>query len=565
MIPYIIGTILVIIALLIVGLILRKRTYDAVDRLESWKMDIMHRNTAAELAKIKGLNLSGETQEKFESWKEQWEAIVTKELPDIEEWLFEAEDAADRYRFSTAKKVIHRIEETLNAIENKIARMLEELDDLLLSEETSRKEIESLKPLAHKVHQHLLKNGDQFGKAITRFLKEIERIEEQFVKYDQLVEQGNYIEAKHLVDQITLDLEVLNERANEYPEILDLCLNHLPAQLRDLTIGIQDMENDGYYLGHLGFKENIDQYHTRLNDAIKSLEKGSISEVEIVVTEMSDQIKDMYEQLEQEAIAKSYIDTQISRYQDKHDTLGASFSKTKEEVDMLKKSYYFDDHDMEKYLQMEKLITSSKNDLINMLEEINENKSSYIELRNKIETGFKRIEELQQNHSDFKKKIRSLRKEELEAKETLSQLNFRIKELNRKIKKSNLPGVPNFIWNILEEATHKNARVIKALDKQPLDMSEVKQALADSEITIDNAVNQVDMMLDQAYLTEQVIQYANRYRSRDPFLAAKLSEAERLFRSYEYELSLEHAAKAIEEIEPGALKVIEANQEALLS
>ena len=147
MIPYIIGVILLIITLLIVGLILRKRIYDTVDRQEMWKMDIMNRNTAAELARIKGLNLSGETQEKFEAWKERWEFIVAKELPEVSDYLYEAEDAADRYRFSSAKKIVQKVDDTLNSIEKDIEKMLDELNELLESEESSRKDIEKIQQI----------------------------------------------------------------------------------------------------------------------------------------------------------------------------------------------------------------------------------------------------------------------------------------------------------------------------------------------------------------------------------------------------------------------------------
>ncbi|WP_010099199.1 septation ring formation regulator EzrA, partial [Ornithinibacillus scapharcae] len=50
------------------------------------------------------------------------------------------------------------------------------------------------------------------------------------------------------------------------------------------------------------------------------------------------------------------------------------------------------------------------------------------------------------------------------------------------------------------------------------------------------------------------------YRSKFPLLAARLAEAEGLFRSYNYEVALEQAASALEEVEPGALKRIEENQ-----
>src|SRR5690625_2451077 len=97
-----IGLILVVITLLIIGLNLRKRVYDNVDRLEVWKLYIMNRNTASEIARIKDLNLSGETLEKFETWKDRWEKILTKDLPNIEELLYEAEEAGDRYQIGRA-------------------------------------------------------------------------------------------------------------------------------------------------------------------------------------------------------------------------------------------------------------------------------------------------------------------------------------------------------------------------------------------------------------------------------------------------------------------------------
>src|SRR5690625_492331 len=154
----IIGIILFIVLILIVGFIMRKRIYDAVDRQEIWKMDILNRNTASQLARIKGLNLSGEAQEKFEIWKNKWEYIATKELPDIEDYLFKAEDLADKYRFPSAHKIIAKTDESLELIETNIEEMLKELDELLLSERKSREKIDALKPDLEELRKKVLYN-----------------------------------------------------------------------------------------------------------------------------------------------------------------------------------------------------------------------------------------------------------------------------------------------------------------------------------------------------------------------------------------------------------------------
>ncbi|MBP1947815.1 septation ring formation regulator EzrA [Virgibacillus litoralis] len=559
---YIIGIILVIIALIIVGLILRKRVYDVVDRLEAWKMDIMNRNIASQLGRIKSLNLSGETQEKFEAWKERWEYIVTKELPDIEEYLFDAEEAADRYRFSTAKKTLRKVEQTLQSIEKDIKNMLEELDELMESEESSRKEIEQIQPDIKALRKKLSQNRYQYGKAEVRFDVEIDELDEQLNQYNELVGSGDYSEAHQLVEDLKQKLEALQIQIDAFPTIYKTCKHDLPAQLDELCKGLRDMKEDGYRIEHLGFEKEVHNYQRRLLDCVSALEKGDTYEAGIVIEEIEERIAEMYQLLEKEAIAKNYVEAKVPSYQEALNSLEENFHTTKEEVETLKKTYYFEDSDMEKYLSLEKSILKLKNQLEELSNDIETENSTHSDLRVKLENGFQQVDDLQQKHDEFKKHIQNLRKDELEAKEKLTDMKNELYHINRRLNKSNIPGVPGFIWNIMEEASEKNARVLKLLDKHPLDITAVQHALTDAKTAVDHVTEQTEIMLDQAFLTEQVIQYANRYRSQYPILAAKLSESERLFRSYEYDLAIEQAAKAVEEIEPGALKRIEEYQKA---
>ncbi|HLS59644.1 MAG TPA: septation ring formation regulator EzrA [Virgibacillus sp.] len=556
-----IGLILVVITLLIIGLILRKRVYDNVDRQEVWKLDIMNRNTASEIARIKDLNLSGETLEKFESWKDRWENILTKELPNIEELLYEAEEAGDRYRFLYAKKVVHKVDETLHAIEKDIEKMLAELEELLDSERTSRNEMDAMQPELQNLRKQLARG--KYGQAKARLLSELDEMTEVFTTYNELVDSGDYIEAKKNVDQLKVDLTELDKELDILPALLEKCSTDLPGQLHELYSGIQGMKRDGYRVDHLQYEDEIQDYQARLLDCIKSLEKGSIAEVNVIIFEIEERMKEMYEQLEQEALDKNYIESRISNYEQDLGRLGEIFEKTKEEVDSLRKAYYFEDRDMERYLLLEKSMKQLEKQYEELEHDLESKNTAHSRLREQLDSGFDQLAELKEDHKEFKELISNLRKDELEAKAKFKGMREQVNELHRNLKKSNLPGIPRFIWEVMEAATMRNNAVIKALEKQPLDISEVQQAITEAEAAIENAVEQTEVILDQAYLTEQVIQYANRYRSADPALATKLAEAERLFRSYEYELSLEHAANAIEEIEPGSLKKIEENQLAL--
>lgn len=560
---YAIAIILAIIVVIIIGLIIRKRIYDEVDRQESWKLDIMNRNIVSQLSKIKSLNLSGETQERFESWKDRWDTILTKELPDIEEHLFDAEEAADRYRFSTAKKTIRKIDNILHAIEEDIEKILTELNELLESEKTSRQEVEHIQPAIKALRKMISQNRYQYGKAEIHFDVELDEMDKELASYHEMTATGNYIEAKRLVEALSNKLETLEKQIEEFPAIYKACKQELPSQLDELISGIKEMKEEGFRVEHLGFEKEIRTYQQRLLDIQMILEKGQTDEAKPVIQEVNDRVKEMYQLLEKEALAKNYMESQLPNYQASFKEVAATFEETKSEVDLLKQTYFFEDQDMEKYLSLDKEIAQLKKQLDELVDQ-NENKlATHSELRAQLEQGFEQLEHIQQKHDAFKKWIQNLRKDELEAKEKIASLREQIQQTQRRLTKSNIPGVPGFIWNKMDEAVEKNNQVLKILEKQPLDMAEVQQTLSEASTIVDKLISQTDLVLDQAYLTEQVIQYANRYRSKYPLLAAKLAESERQFRSYEYELALETAATAIEEVEPGALKRIEAYQETM--
>ncbi|HEX6594644.1 MAG TPA: septation ring formation regulator EzrA [Bacillota bacterium] len=554
---YIIGIIFIIIVLVSVGLILRKRVYDEVDRQEARKMAIMDRNVASELSRIKRLNLAGETLTKFESWKERWERIITKDSAEVKENLFRAEQLADRYRIPQAKKTIQQTDELLDESEREIEKILHELNELMDSEETSRKEVEQLLPTIKEVRKELIQNRYQYKKAEKRFEAELDQLDNHLKQYDAFVESGDYSKAMNLVEQMKNDFKRLQNEIEEYPYLYNACYKKLPTQLNELSVGISEMMKEGYQLEHLGYDKEIHNYQQRLADCVDDLIEGKRSEVKSTIQEVEERMDEIYELLEKEALDKNYVEAKIPNYEQFVREITAHFEETQREVADLKKMYYIDDHDMDYYLSLEKAITKRKDECEQIIAQLEGKSIPHSELRAQLEDGFKEIEEIQQKHAVFRKNIQSLRKDELEAKEKLANMRQQINDTTRKIQKSNIPGVPDYIWESIDEAVEKNDHVLTVLEKQPLDMVDVKESLSEASSAVERLVQQTELMLDQAYLTEQVIQYANRYRSKNPTLATQLAESERLFRSCEYELALERAAKAIEAIEPGALKRIE--------
>lgn len=96
---FVIGTFLLIIIMVTIGFLMKRKKYQVVDQLDKRKIEIMNRPVADELKKVKKLNMTGQTEELFERWRQTWDEIITTELPAIDEKLIDAESCIDKYRF----------------------------------------------------------------------------------------------------------------------------------------------------------------------------------------------------------------------------------------------------------------------------------------------------------------------------------------------------------------------------------------------------------------------------------------------------------------------------------
>lgn len=560
---YIVGIALIIIVVIIVALLFRKKIYDSVDRLEAWKVDIMNRNIAAELSRMKELNLTGEALEKFDKWKDRWEIIVTDELANVEISLFDSESYADKYKFKSAKASLEETEAQLEKIETDLNSILTQLNELLKTEEESRKGVEELRPTIKELELDLKENNTSYGKGSLRFKEKLEDLNKALITYDELVESGEYHQAKEIVDQIIKDLEQVKIEMAEYPDLYIACKVELPEQLKNLENGIDEMEESGYPVEQLGFKEEIKNQKIELLESVKLMESKGLEESKEVIPRIELRVQEMYDLLEKEVEARQYLEIHLSSYKESLIEFEASFIHTQEEVATLKEAYYFAADDLEKVKTIEDKFEKLKKQEVLINEQLEEKSETLSKLQAQLESAFEQLEQLKVDHQAFIEDIHMLRKDENQARENLESLRKEINTAIRKLRMNNLPGIPEFIWNQIDETENESEKVVLELSKTPLNMKAIQNALSDAELKVNETKEKIDLVIEQAYLTERVIQYANRYRSSHPSLAVSLVESEKLFKEYEYELALETAASAIESVEPGALKNIEEQQQYL--
>lgn len=565
MMEYILGIVILLLVFIIGGYFFKRRYFQEIDRLETWKLNIMNRPVLEELSKVKRLNMNGETEELFENWRSEWDVIITVRMPEVEELLFDAEEYVDKYRFKRSKDVQRQISAKLNEIEESIKSILSELHELVGSEEKNRFEVAEMQETYRQLKKSLLAHRHNYGKAVSKLEETLEEVTTVLKSYEEETENGNYLNARELVLSVKAKLDRLASRMEKLPALLLESGSSLPAQIAELKEGYQDMVDQGYLLNHIEFTEEVTRLETELDSYKKQLENAEVEVVEQGMNDLRDRLNILYDLLEKEVLSKQYVQKNHEKLAETIANVEYEHEKLEEEMFIVQQSYQLTNSELEAQTKMVKQIQqiAKRYELLGLKIQDNDTASSLIS--EEMQAVDEQLKALMEEQQVFAGKLQALRKDELDAKESLADLKHKMLETSRMISKSNIPGLPEEFKTIIENAKESIDHVQRKLEEKPLDVAAVYLFLEQAVANTNKVYESAQSLIEHMYLAEKVIQYGNRYRSSNAFMAESLKEAEKRFHNFDYQAALETAAAAIEKVEPGSMQRLEANIEEVIS
>ncbi|MEJ9281782.1 septation ring formation regulator EzrA [Ureibacillus thermosphaericus] len=553
---YIIIVIIVLLALLTFGLIIRKKHNAVIERLEKKKLQIQHYPIFEELTKVKNLNMNGQTEELFERWRNKWTEVVDVDIIKIDSMLFDAEEYIDRFKFKKASMIEKDIEDYIDKCDQIKNEILSELEELIGSEEKNRIEIEQLKELYRSARKTLLAHQYSFGPAIENLEKMLEEFPKKFEEYDKLTEEGNYLNAREIVLLLNEKSKEINGLINEIPALLTDIQTKIPSSIHELRNGHREMEEQSYYLQHLELTENLDRIEQELKKLEEELANLNISYVSTRIQEINDEIDNFYDLLEKEVYAKIYVDKNCdSTYKTLNEVLNAT-KEVSTEAEYVQNSYRLPEEEAEiPKLGLKQLEVIQKRFEV-LLSRVREEKSAYSSLQEELIEIRNEIEQIQEVQDQFSNRLKNLRIDENKARAKLQSLKKILQETDRMLHRANIPGIPEEMDARLEEAEEQLFIVMQSLQEVPLNMNLVNSNLDQAEKCIQDVQKHAKEMIENVMLIERIIQYGNRYRS-NPRVHELLLQAEESFHNFRYVKALEEAAEAVELAEQGAIQRIQ--------
>ncbi|MEI2802314.1 MAG: septation ring formation regulator EzrA [Trichococcus flocculiformis] len=540
-----------IILLVLVGygaiMYLTRQQANRIKAIDEKKQKAMAIPVADNLFTLKNMNLTGQTKRTYESWQATWQTITRFQYPEIEAALVSAEQYIQRMNFIKAKEAISQADQLIDETKNSVEKVNKALEKLLESAQENRKELEEIQERYNKIRKQLLAHSFTFGPAIETLEKNLNYMELDFTKFNSLTNEGDHMEAKEILSRIEQDLLVMEEVVEKIPELNEKIKTEYEEQVSDLKDGYQRLLDEKYIFEGVDVSAEIAAVEKEIQEAKDSIGLADINEAGKKMDKVERDIEAVYAIMEKEMEAKDFVGRHTANLQKKMDHVLQSNRYVLLEIDRVSQNYFLNKNELGRAQEFEEQLLKENEALRYYDKMMKEHEISYSVVREYYEKISQRLSEIDKEQSELVSNLSDLRNREKEIKDSIDLYELDMRNMKRTIEKYHLPGLPKIYLDLFFSVTDRIEDLASKLNRVKIDMDEIDAISKMCEEDIEMLDNQTQAIVDNAMLTEYMIQYANRFRHSHVEIENAINKALVLFhREYDYEGALEAITNSVE-------------------
>ncbi|MCH4403725.1 septation ring formation regulator EzrA [Staphylococcus haemolyticus] len=550
---------IIIIVLIIVGIMfyLRSNKRKIVEEAEERKLKVQRLPFEENLKQLSELNLKGETRTKYDAFKRDTLDYTNNYLAPVEEKIHDAEIQLDKFQFSGAQSDIDDAHELMDKYEAGYQQQVEDVNEIVSLHKENEQVYEKCKTNYREMKRDVLANRHQFGDAASPLEKRIESFEPELVQYEELKEEGNYVQAHNHIMGLNESMNEVQKYMDEIPELIREAQKELPGQFQDLKYGCRDLKMNGYDLDHVKIDGTLQSLKTELNFVEPMISRLELDNANDKLEQINDKLDEMYDLIEHEVKAKNEVEETKEQITDELFKAREMNYTLRTEIDYIRENYFINESDVHSIRQHENEIQNLVAVYDEILKEMAKSAVRYSEVKDNLEYLDDHVKVINENQEKLQNHLIQLREDEAEAEDNLLRIQSKKEEVYRRLLASNLTSVPERFIIMKNEIDHEVRETNDQFSERPIHVKQLKDKVVKIVIQMNTFEDEANDVLVNAVYAERLIQYGNRYRKDHNNVDKSLNEAERLFKNNRYKRSIEISEQALESVEPGITKYIE--------
>ncbi len=545
--------IIIVIAAYLVAYFMRRKNQEQLEELEKRKTALFDLPVLEEVDDVKKMHLVGQSQNTFREWNQKWIDISTISFAELESLIFEIESLNETFRFMKVKEALENANVTLTEMEKEVQEIRQGLKDLRESEERNSEAVQKALDSFEIIEKSVTATPEKYGSAYGELEKQIQNIEREFTQFVALNTAGDPMEARSVLENAEKKTYEIQKTIVEIPPLFDTLHNVFPKQLKEIKEGYESLKKDHYVFESDIVETNVEKLEEKVQSTLKNLEKLEVENVAKLNVEISKEIDHLYDIMEKEISSRTYVNEQKVRLVSFLEHVNKNNHLLMIELDHVSQSYILNNNELGRVRGFQAQIEEMEKDFKETEEKITNKAAIYSQIAAFYRESLARLKDIEQGQIEIGHAVKDFTPREREAIKKVDDYELELRMLKRYVEKQRLPGIPSSYLEFFFVTGERIEELSQELNKIRIDMNHIARLESLCEEDIKTLREKTDDLIDSAALTEQMIQYANRFRFSHPEIKQAIDRSLSLFsREHQYQDALDVISGAINKIEPGA-------------
>ena len=552
-ITYAIITVGVVISvILIIIRNIKNQFNNTLDNLERNKNLIISGSILSELNKVESLINNKELESKFNYWKSIFKELKDKDVIHISDELIEAEEKVNKKKYKEANEYLANVEFDIYIAKSKASKLLEDIQEITLSEKKNREIVTKLKSEYRNIFLHYNNGNNKDDYALIEVPLELqfENVDKLFSAFELAMENNVYSEVGKIVKALDDTIGNLKIVIEEAPSIILMGKNLIPTKIDEVSKINEKMKSEGYNLDYLKIEYNISESEKKIADIFDRLNVLNLEDSIFELKTIMDYFDRLYADFDKERVAKKMFDEYIRSVLIKCKKLKKIVNNLSNKIDDIKYSYDLTDDDVHIISEIKSEITECETAYDLLVNKYREKNTAYSRLTKEMENINAKLLKSEDKLDYTLRSLGSLKEDEIRAREQLDEIKVILKQTKSHINSYKLPVVPKNYYVELDEANEAIKNMILELEEKPISIKTLNTRVDTARDLVLKVYNTSLEIVKTASMAENAIVYGNRYRFNNN-INNGLTKAEKEFFKGNFKSALEYAINSINVVEPG--------------
>ena len=494
-----------------------------------------------ELVKVETLIKNEKLEEQYKIWQERFQKIKEVNVVNLNEIVLKL-DTQNVENFNELKEDAKR---ELYKAKFLLSKLLEEIEDVNMSEEKYRTLIIKLKAKYRELNDYYEAHKKEYGELENVVEMQFENIEKRFQIFEEFMETNDYSEVIHIVKSIDLMLEHMQEVVKKLPDLVIVAHKIIPLKIEELTDIYEKMILDNYNLKELNVAVNLENALKSTNELVEKVKGLNFKDVEIEFEAIVDYLDDLFKVFETEQLSRKEYSKLKNLFENKLLKTNKIVSSVYKELDSIKSMYNLKAEELDSLNVIKTRLMEVNDRYKKIVTELKNQDTNFLNAHKELLDTNTLLIEISDDLDKLLKSLGNMYEDEQRAREQLNEIEKLLRDSKCILNKYKFPSVNKELYVEIKEANEAVFEVIKELKEKPIKINTLNTRVDTARDLALKVYTHVSDMLKKMQVIEELIVFANKYRSDSEIISDNLNKASNFFFQGNYNKSLEILEKSL--------------------